>query len=283
MIGLEARGDGTNRTRGAGVNLAFRVVGTGPALVLLHGTSASHAVWEPIADALASRATVVSIDQRGHGRSDKPETGYDGASFAADVVTVLDALGIQRAVVAGHSLGARNAWVAAAKHPHRISGVIVVDYTPYVEPTVLDELDVRVAKGDRSFDNAMDIEKYLEDRYPRLPLAAVRRRAKWGYWQREDGRWVPLAPAFAMKQLVAGLRIPWDQEFRDVGVPMTCLRGVDSAIVSEAAWLAAQDVCPQARWVVVDDADHYVPEEQPEMVVSEVVRMLDATGTRTST
>lgn len=283
MIGLEARGDGTNRTRGAGVNLAFRVVGTGPALVLLHGTSASHAVWEPIADALASRATVVSIDQRGHGRSDKPETGYDGASFAADVVTVLDALGIQRAVVAGHSLGARNAWVAAAKHPHRISGVIVVDYTPYVEPTVLDELDVRVAKGDRSFDNAMDIEKYLEDRYPRLPLAAVRRRAKWGYWQREDGSWVPLAPAFAMKQLVAGLRIPWDQEFRDVGVPMTCLRGVDSAIVSEAAWLAAQDVCPQARWVVVDDADHYVPEEQPEMVVSEVVRMLDATGTRTST
>lgn len=283
MIGLEAHGNGMNRTRGAGVNLAFRVVGTGPALVLLHGTSASHAVWEPIAEALASRSTVVLIDQRGHGRSDKPEAGYDGVSFAADVETVLDALGIRTAVVAGHSLGARNAWVAAANHPDRISGVVAIDYTPFVESTVLDALDIRVAGGDRSFSDVLEIESYLKKRYPRLPLAAVRRRAKWGYRQRDDHSWVPLAPAFAMRQLVAGLRTSWEQEFRDVGVPITCLRGVDSAIVSEAAWLAAQDACPQARWVVVDDADHYVPEEQPELVVSELVRILDATGARPST
>ncbi|WP_308466985.1 alpha/beta fold hydrolase [Rathayibacter soli] len=277
MIGVTADESGLRRTRGAEVNLAFRTVGAGPAVLLLHGTSANHAVWEPIADALASRATVISIDQRGHGRSDKPEVGYDGASFAADVITVLDALGIQRAIVAGHSLGARNAWIAASRHPQRVSAVMAVDYTPYVESTVLDALDARVAGGDRRFTDIAAIEEYLHGRYPRMPPAAVSRRAKWGYRQMEDSNWVPLAPAFAMRQLVAGLRTPWDQEFRDVSVPMTCLRGVDSAIVSEAAWQTAQDARPQARWVVIDDADHYVPEEQPDAVTAELTRILDTT------
>lgn len=277
MIGLTTDASGLHRTRGAEVDLAFRTIGAGPAVLLLHGTSANHAVWEPIADALASRATVISIDQRGHGRSDKPAAGYDGASFAADVITVLNALGIQRAVVAGHSLGARNAWVAAARYPQRVSAVVAVDYTPYVESTVLDALDARVAGGDRSFADVAEIEEYLRGRYPRMPSAAVSRRAKWGYRQLENGSWVPLAPAFAMRQLVAGLRTPWDQEFRDVSVPMTCLRGVDSAIVSEAAWQTAQVARPRARWVVVEDADHYVPEEKPDAVTAELTRLLDTT------
>src|ERR1700710_465457 len=101
--------DGLKRTRGAEVNLAFRKRGSGPAIVLLHGTSANHAVWEPISLALESSATVITLDQRGHGRSDKPATGYGAADFAFDVRTVLDALAIDTAIVGGHSLGGRHA------------------------------------------------------------------------------------------------------------------------------------------------------------------------------
>jgi 2-(acetamidomethylene)succinate hydrolase len=277
MVRLEAGADGISRTVGAEVNIAFRAVGAGPAVVLLHGTSANHAVWEPVANVLASRSTVVSIDQRGHGLSDKPETGYDGAAFATDVITVLDALGIHRAAVAGHSLGARNAWVAAAKYPDRIAAVVAIDYTPYVEPAVLDALAIRVAGGDRVFPDMGEIEDYLRARYPRMPSAAVRRRAKWGYHQSEDGNWVPLATASALSQVVAGLRTPWDREFCDVAGPMTCMRGAHSAIVSKAAWEAAQNACPSARWVVVEDADHYVPEEVPDAVTAEIARILDTT------
>lgn len=276
-VGVEDLGDGMSRTLGAEVNLAFRVLGNGPAIVLLHGTSANYAVWEPIANELASRATAISLDQRGHGRSDKPGTGYDGASFAFDIVTVLDALGIERAIVAGHSLGARNAWVAAAKYPDRVSAVVAVDYTPFVEQEVLDNLEVRVAGGDQVFASIVDIEGYLHKRYLRMPLDAIHRRAKWGYRQLEDGNWVPLAPASALKQLVDGLRTPWDQEFRDVAVPMTCVRGIDSMVVSVAAWEAAQDARESARWVVVDNADHYVPEEHPDVIAAELLRILENT------
>ena len=195
----DGEADGLHYTRGAMVTIAFRVQGSGPAIVLLHGTSANHAVWAPIADSLASKATVISLDQRGHGRSDKPVAGYTGTDFAGDVITVLDALGIERAIIAGHSLGARNSWLVGAQHPDRTNAVLAVDYTPFVEPAVLDELQVRVAGGDRSFDSVAEIEDYLHARYPRMPLLAVARRAAWGY-QRVDGQqWRPLASASSTK------------------------------------------------------------------------------------
>jgi len=273
-VSVESVGDGLSRTRGAVVDIAFRVRGSGPALVLLHGTSANHAVWEPVGDILESRATVISLDQRGHGRSGKPARGYTGDDFATDVVTVLDALGIDRAVVAGHSLGGRNAWLAAARHPQRITGAVVVDYTPFVETAVIDELDVRVAAGFREFADTDEIESYLRDRYPAILPGAIARRARWGYRPLESGRLAPLASPTAMAQLIDGFRTPYDDEFRRVAVPMTHLRGTASRIVSETAWERARAERPDDRWVPVPGADHYIPEELPDLVAAEIDRVL---------
>ncbi|MCS5713573.1 alpha/beta hydrolase [Herbiconiux sp. CPCC 205716] len=267
-------GDGLLRTRGAGVDLAFRMRGSGPAVVLLHGTSANHAVWEPVGDALASRATVIALDQRGHGRSDKPASGYTGDDFVSDVVTVLDALGLERALVAGHSLGGRNAWLAAARQPGRVTGAVVVDYTPFVEPEVLDELDVRVAAGFRSFPDRAAIEQYLRERYPAILPGAVERRARWGYRQDAADSWVPRADPAAMRQLIEGFRTPYLDEFREVAVPMVHLRGEASRIVSEPSWASAMTERPDDRFVVVAEADHYIPEEHPELVAAEIALAL---------
>jgi 2-(acetamidomethylene)succinate hydrolase len=273
-VSIEQIGDGLTRTRGADVDIAFRMRGEGPAVVLLHGTSANHAVWQPVGDALAGRARVIAVDQRGHGRSDKPGSGYTGIRFADDVVTVLDALGIDRAVVAGHSLGGRNAWVAAARHPDRVAAAVVVDYTPYVEAEVLDDLRTRVAGGFRAFADVAEIEAYVRDRYPLILPGAVERRARWGYRQRDDGSWFPLADADAMQQLIDGFGTPFDDEFRAVAVPMTHVRGSGSRIVSAEAWRRAMADRPDDRWVVADGADHYIPEEFPDLIVAELDRVL---------
>ena len=273
-LSVEQRADGLARTRGADVDIAFRVRGRGPAVVLLHGTSANHAVWEPVAEALADRATVIALDQRGHGRSDKPIDGYAGPDFAGDVVTVLDALGIERAVVGGHSLGARNAWLAGALHPDRVEAVLAVDYAPGVEPEVLDELQERVAAGDRDFASVEEIEAYLQARYARMPADAVARRARWGYRQ-DGGRWRPLADPRAMDLLIEGFRTPWAAEFAAVAAPMTQIRGAGSRILSTAAWDAALAARPQDRAVVDPASDHYVPEENAALVADELRRLLD--------
>ena len=262
--------DGLLRTRGARVDLAFRVRGSGPAVVLLHGTSASHAVWEPIAKALETEATTVAVDQRGHGRSAKPETGYTADAFADDVVTVLDAVGLERAVIAGHSLGARNAWVAAARHSDRVAGVVCVDYTPWVDGDVLDVLRERVAAGDRAFVDEAAVREYLQGRYPLLPSDAVARRAAWGYRDGGEGALRPLAEPGAMMQLIDGFRTPWDDAFRAFTAPARHIRGSASAIVGEDAWAAARAARPWDAWLTVSDADHYVPEEKPELVADEI-------------
>lgn len=266
--------DGMQRTRGAEVDLAFRVRGSGPAIVLLHGTSASHAVWEPISIALASTATVITLDQRGHGRSDNPATGYTGPDFASDVITVLDALDIGTAIVGGHSLGGRNAWLVGALHPERTSGVLAVDYTPWVESEVLDLLSGRVAAGYHAFASIEAIEAYLQERYRLVPPAAIALRARWGYRQNADGLWWPLADPSAMEQLIAGFRFPWEAEFRAVTAPMTQVRGAQSSIVSEPSWRAAVEARPEDRLVVDPIADHYVPEENPDLIVAELTRLL---------
>jgi 2-(acetamidomethylene)succinate hydrolase len=273
---VESPAAGLQRTRGADVDIAFRVRGTGPAVVLLHGTSASHAVWEPISFALESSATVITLDQRGHGRSDKPASGYSGSDFAGDVITVLDALGIESAILGGHSLGARNAWVTAALHPERAAGVLAVDYTPWVESEVIDVLKVRVAAGNRAFASVQEIEEYLQDRYRLLPADAVSRRARWGYQRQFDGLWRPLADPAAMDQLIEGFRTPWDAEFEAVDVPMVQVRGAHSGIVSDTSWQSAIEARPQDRVVVDPDADHYIPEEHPQLVADELRRLLSA-------
>lgn len=274
-VSAESIDGGLFRTRGADVDIAFRVRGSGPAVVLLHGTSANHAVWEPIGDILEKRSTVIALDQRGHGQSDKPPGGYSGGDFVVDVITVLDALGIERALMAGHSLGGRNSWLAAALHPERVVGAVVVDYTPFVEANVIDELDARVALGFRQFDDVGEIESYLRDRYPAILPDAIERRARWGYRQLDSGRWAPLASPEAMSQLIDGLRIPYVEEFRGVLPSMTHLRGSASGIVSELAWTRAIADRPRDRWVSVEGADHYIPEELPDLVAAEILRSLE--------
>lgn len=257
--------------------IAFESVGSGPAVILLHGTSANHAVWAPIAAALAPRAQVVSLDQRGHGRSDKPETGYEAEDFAGDVFGVMDELGIDRAIIAGHSLGGRNAWCAGALQPDRVVGVLSVDYVPFVEPTVVDALETRVLAGDQCFEDVEAIEAYLRGRYPLLPADAIARRAAFGYDQAQDGSWSPLAPPYALQQVISGLRTPHLDEFESVRMPLALMRGETSTIVSPAAWELALAARPSAASRVIAGADHYIPEELPDAVVEQLNALLAST------
>ena len=70
---------------------------------------------------------MASVDQRGHGQSDKPDDGYDFATLYVDVIAVLDAVGFERAVVAGQSTGGNIAVELAARRPDRVAGVAGVD------------------------------------------------------------------------------------------------------------------------------------------------------------
>jgi pimeloyl-ACP methyl ester carboxylesterase len=100
----------------------------GTPVLLLHGFAGRGAHWEAQLAALGERWRVAAPDLRAHGRSDAPANAdYSLAAYAADALAVADALGFDRFVVAGHSLGAAVAAELAAAHPERVLALGLVD------------------------------------------------------------------------------------------------------------------------------------------------------------
>lgn len=101
--------------------------GDGVPLVLLPGMGQSAHIFRGLAPALGEGFRVVAVTPRAHGESDTPETGYGLSAFAADVRAVMDALGIERAAVAGHSIGGAVAARLAAESPERVTHLVCID------------------------------------------------------------------------------------------------------------------------------------------------------------
>lgn len=106
--------------------LYYEVTGDGPVLVLCHGVGGNHASWYLQVAALAARFRIVTWDHRGFGLSSDVE-GQGRAGFADDLVAVLDAVGIERAVLVGQSMGGGTCLAVTCTHPERVSGLVMAD------------------------------------------------------------------------------------------------------------------------------------------------------------
>lgn len=110
-----------------GVRLHYRIAGSGPAILLLHGWPQTGREWDRIVPALAEIGTVIVPDLRGSGLSDKPETGYDKVTLAKDVDALVAALGFERYAVVGHDIGAMVAYPVAAQFRRRVTKLAFLD------------------------------------------------------------------------------------------------------------------------------------------------------------
>lgn len=107
--------------------LRVRSEGDGaPCFVLLHGLVDRLEVWDRLAPELAKRGSVLRLDQRGHGESDAPPGPYTREDLAGDVIAVLDARGVERAVLVGHSMGGIVSMATALARPDRVQGLVLL-------------------------------------------------------------------------------------------------------------------------------------------------------------
>ena len=104
-----------------------RTGGDGPPVVLCHGSTDAGLCWTPVAKALEAEYDVVMPDARGHGQTDAPDTGYDSATRAADLAGFVRALGLERPVVGGHSMGASQTLAFASTYPDMLRAAILED------------------------------------------------------------------------------------------------------------------------------------------------------------
>ena len=109
-----------------GYRRAYRMMGSGPALLLLHGIGDSSEGWRPLLPALAEHFTVIAPDLLGHGASAKPRADYSVAAYANGMRDLLDVLDIERATVVGHSLGGGVAAQFMYQYPERCERLVLV-------------------------------------------------------------------------------------------------------------------------------------------------------------
>jgi pimeloyl-ACP methyl ester carboxylesterase len=108
------------------VDLYYEEYGQGTAMVLLHGFPFDHTIWEPLIPLLKQEARLILPDLRGFGRSPVPEGTYSMRLLAEDVAQLLDRLGIEKAMLVGHSMGGYVSLAFAQAYPGRLLGLGLV-------------------------------------------------------------------------------------------------------------------------------------------------------------
>ena len=116
------------KTRVNGIDIHHQSKGAGADVILIHGVTASLAMWyTKILPTLAADYRVTAYDLRGHGLSETTPTGYSSLHMVQDLVALMDALGIQKARFIGHSYGGCIALHLALLHPERVEGIVALD------------------------------------------------------------------------------------------------------------------------------------------------------------
>ena len=251
------------------MKLHIRTLGEGPPVILLHGLFGSNENLGGLARALADDHLVIGMDLRNHGRSPHG-TPIDYATLAEDVRETMDAEGIERADVIGHSMGGKAAMELALAKPDRVRRLVIIDIAPIAYEGRHDD-ELGAMRG--------------------LDLAAVRSRADA---DRALAGQVPNAAVrqFLLKNLVRvdggfAWRIPLEiieHEYADIAAappspgpyegPALLLRGAASGYVPASAEPAIHERFPNARIETIADAGHWPHVEQPEAVLDRIVRFL---------
>lgn len=254
-----------------GIRLSYVELGdpNGEPLLLLHGYTDSSRSWSLVAPYL-SRFRLLIPDQRGHGNADAPACCYGTTQFAYDAQLFLDALGIHKAAVAGHSLGSMVAISLAADHPERISRLILIGSTALVP----------VKRGDWLYDNVVGLKepldrssKFLRDWHPAnqpTPVDPVFAKAVEDEYLR--------MPLHVWRGVMRELAyVPVGRHAADVKARVLILSGEKDPLFPKEHHEALLKAFPQAQAQVFPALGHNPNWEQPEKIAAEMARFLDAT------
>lgn len=210
------------------IDIYYEICGSGEPLVIIEGLAIDISLPSPIIDALAGKYLVIRFDNRGIGRSGKPDAPFSVDTMVADTVGLMDALGIRHAHLLGMSLGSRVALAIAAKYPGRVNGLVLnvtAAYLPYGK-----NMKVTFALWSlRQLIKSGKIERMLPSRYPPSRTSLLR---QWDANKAFDGRGM-LAKIRAPTLIVNGTK--------DISVPLKCGRELEESIPGAKLILAEGD------------------------------------------
>jgi pimeloyl-ACP methyl ester carboxylesterase len=237
-----------------------------PGVLLLHGLMGRAAHWADTARWLSGRHRAVSLDQRGHGRSDKPAAGpFDRNAFVADAEAAVERLGLAPVTLIGHAMGALTAWQLAARRPELVRAVVICDMrASALGVDTQREWEAWFDSWPLPFATLADVRRWFGEEDPTLDRP---RPARGEFFaevmaEGEDG-W---RPAFSRQQMLAA-REGWvhDAHWEELGqvrCPVLVVRGIDGELGRAEAHEMVR-VLPHGEYADIPDAGHLAHLERP--------------------
>ncbi|ALV05197.1 alpha/beta fold hydrolase [Roseateles depolymerans] len=258
-----------------GIRVHVKQAGDGDrTLVFLHYYGGSSRTWQRVIDTLSSQFRTVATDHRGWGQSEAPQEGYRIEDMANDAQGVIEALGLQRYVLVGHSMGGKTAQLLASRQLPGLEGVVLVAPSP-PSPMRLSEQERTVMAG--AYDTPASVEWVVDHVLTATPLAPelkaqVIEDSLAGSAQAKRA-WPEVGMAEDITAAVGHIR-----------VPVLVLSG-DGDKVDRTDTLREELLprIPGARLQVLAGPGHLLPLEAPKQVAAAIegfVRELDARGQR---
>lgn len=261
-----------------GLNLSYQEWGSpsAPPIVMLHGFGVSGHMFDEFAERMQDRYRLLALDQRGHGDSDWAEDGnYSRDAFVSDVEGFREALGLDRFILIGHSMGGLNSVAYTNAYPQHVRALVLVDVGPEAAKEGVDNI-VRFTRGP----DELDFDEFVEMAHrfnQRRTLENIRERMRHRLKPTENGKWTWKFDR-RFREPGSGLKIgsnlsndeSW-QLFRNIQAPTLLVRGGESDVLTpEVAERCSQEIV-RSRLVVMPGAGHSVPGDNPD-AFTEAVR-----------
>jgi pimeloyl-ACP methyl ester carboxylesterase len=268
--------------------LFYDITGKGRPLVLIHGVWASHEWWRWLVPALARTYYVISPDVRGHGQSSPLKSAYTVNGFAKDLDLLLRSIGIPEVVLVGWSMGGIISLEYALNYPSKVKALILIATRGHHNPKlkrriILQYLQARLSllmdfTAPRKYDRASggfptqkiwlerEVEKMLSPKASRevqdWVMSDVRNNPRENYFQAVRSIW-NWGAADRLKEIEAPTLIMVGD--KDTRTPPRFSRLLHATI-------------PNSSLVIVKDAGHCLPLEQPQRVNEEIIEFLEGLG-----
>jgi N-formylmaleamate deformylase len=248
----------------------YRTGGDKPPLVLSSGMTDYGLCWTRAARVLEKDYDVIMADARGHGLSEAPETGYGVEDRAADLAGLVRALGLDKPVLMGHSMGADTTAFMVGRYPD-LAGCAVLEDPPWYEGILSAELRQAMAAEWRA--------RLVERKTKTLEEVLADGRERHPTWSdAEFGPWAEAKLQVSMNalQVLTGLRPDWRETAARIACPTLLVTGDPErgALVTPEVAAELSEVCPHLQVAHIAGAGHNIRRERFELYVDAVTSFL---------
>jgi esterase len=237
--------------------------------VFVHGLMGYSANWRKIVSGLESSERVLVYDQRGHGRSIKPETGYSPEDYAEDLHLITSQLGWDQFILVGHSMGGRNVVNFAYQHPEKVTRLVVEDIGLEASANAVEYYEKLLGVVPTPFANRDQARKFFQTEF--LQKAHARDRievlAQFFYSNIEDkpdgtANW-RFSKQGILQTVAEGRAGDRWKEVESLKMPTLWIRGKDSKELSRENYERILKSNPLISGIEIPNAAHWVHADQP--------------------